>query len=279
MTDAIKAADIRHALMKHYAPPGWRLFFEVSNETGARARRWIDALACGIWPSNGYEFIGIEIKVSRADWQREVADPAKAQELMRFCNRWYLAAPKGLIKPDELPASWGLLSYADGKVRAEVKAPRLQPEPLDLGFVMSVLRHSNAIDPELVQKIVAERDAERQKSFEQSVEFEARRRSSEVSHRSEQALKINEAVKAITGVDVTAWNFDPKALAAAYLLMRSSRLHEAVSYGGATVPGVLEQLSQAQAGLAGLFEHEVFAEIRAQIAAAEPERPMRRSAR
>lgn len=61
----ITATDIRHGLLKHFAPPAHRVFFEVSNDTGAKARRWIDAVAVGIWPSTGHEIIGIEIKVSR----------------------------------------------------------------------------------------------------------------------------------------------------------------------------------------------------------------------
>jgi len=272
VSDKVKAADIRHALLKHFAPPGWRVFFEVSDDTGARAKRSIDALACGIWPSNGYEIIGIEIKVSRSDWQREMAEPAKAQELMRYCNRWYLAAPKGMVKPDELPATWGLLTFGGDKIRTEVKAPRLSPEPLDVGFVMSVLRRADAVDNEMIRRIVDERDAERKKSFDLSVESAAQRRVADVSRRQDTALKVAEVVKAITGADITDWNCDPKALAAAYLLMRSSRLHESIGYGDDTVPGVLESLKRAQQGLAGLFEHEVFAEIRAQIAAAEPVR-------
>lgn len=267
MAEPIKAADIRHALMKHFAPPGWRVFFEVSSDTGARATRRIDALACGIWPSNGYEFVGIEIKVSHSDWQREMADPSKAQDLMRFCNRWYLAAPKGMVKPDELPATWGLLSFDGTKLQTVVKAPKLNPEPLEVGFVMAVLRQGSAVDMDLVGKLVAERDAERQKQFDHSVEYAVRQKVSDVSRRTDRALEVAEVVKAITGADIADWQFDPKALAAAYLLMKSSRLHETMSFGGSAVPDVIENLKQALAGLQGLFDHEGFAEIRAAITA------------
>ncbi len=66
------------------------------------------------------------------------------------------------------------------------------------------------------------------------------------------------------------WHFDPKALAAAYLLMKSSRLHETMSFGSNAVPDVISNLKEALSGLEGLFAHEGFAEIRAEIAARLP---------
>lgn len=270
MADKVTSADIRHALMKHFAPPGWRVFFEVANATGGHAQRRIDALACGIWPSNGYEFVGVEIKVSRSDWQREMAAPQKAQELMRFCNRWYLAAPKGLVTPDELPATWGLLSFDGTRLQTAVKAAKLNPEPLEVGFVMAVLRQGSAVDMDLVNKLVSERDAERQKQFDQSVEFAARSKVTEASRRTDRALEIATTVKALTGAEIDDWHFDPKVLAAAYLLMKSSRLHETMSFGGGAVLDVIENLKRALSGLEGLFAHEGFAEIRAEIAARLP---------
>lgn len=65
----------------------------------------------------------VECKASRADF---LADRKKA--FRQFPEQGmgtfrYFLAPKGLIKPEELPSNWGLLEVSEaGKVRTQVKA-------------------------------------------------------------------------------------------------------------------------------------------------------------
>lgn len=247
------AADIRAALIKHYAPPSHRVFFEVSNDTGTRAARWIDAVAVGIWPSTGHEIIGIEIKVSRSDWQREMKDPAKAQSLMRFCTRWFLACPDGLIKPDELPATWGMLVLKDGAIRTKVPAKLLEPEPLSAGFMMAVLRQTNAVDMELVGRLVSERmDAER-KQIEASIERQVEIRSRDVDGRRKKIDEVAGKLAELTGEHPSHWMFDPHALAAAYRFMKASGLHHPGDWPGwSNIPEIISALGKAQESLAKL---------------------------
>ena len=58
----------------------------------------------------------VECKVSRADF---VADRAKTfrhkPETGLGCERFYLV-PRGLVRPEELPAGWGLLEYQGRKI-------------------------------------------------------------------------------------------------------------------------------------------------------------------
>lgn len=249
------AADVRAALVKHYAPPSHRVFFEVSNDTGTRAARWIDALAVGIWPSTGHEIIGIEIKVSRSDWQREMKEPAKAQSLMRFCTRWFLACPNGLVKPDELPATWGMLVLKDGIIRTKVPAKLLEPEPLSAGFMMAVLRQANGVDMELVGKLVAERlDAER-KQLESTIEREVQYRARDIDGRRKKIDEVTAKLTELTGDHPSNWAFDPQALAAAYRFMKASGLHQPVDWPGwDNIPGIISALGKAQQSLASLRE-------------------------
>ncbi|WP_276200648.1 hypothetical protein [Chelatococcus sp. XZ-Ab1] len=263
----ITATDIRHGLLKHFAPPAHRVFFEVSNDTGAKARRWIDAVAVGIWPSTGHEIIGIEIKVSRGDWKRELAAPEKAQSLMRFCTRWYLACPDGLVKPDELPGTWGMLVQRDdGSMRIKVRAPKLDPEPLTPGFMMAVLRNCSAVDMELVGKLAAEKVAAREKQIDALIEREAQRRVQDVGMRQRRVLEISERLKAMTGEDPGAWSFDDRALAAAYQFFRRSRAHDRYGFGGNDLPGAINGLEQASTLLKELYEHPLMAAIRSDLA-------------
>jgi hypothetical protein len=57
----------------------------------------------------------VEVKVSRADF---FAGSEKFSMYMKWCNSFYVAAPRGMIQKDELPDGVGLLAYGDtGKLR------------------------------------------------------------------------------------------------------------------------------------------------------------------
>lgn len=86
----------------------------------------IDFMAVGLWKSLAFDVYGFEIKVSRADWLRELKSPQKAENGMAMCDFWYLAAPPGVLKDlSELPENWGYVELRD---RPVVKhwAPRLR---------------------------------------------------------------------------------------------------------------------------------------------------------
>jgi hypothetical protein len=66
---------------------------EVAPGTGFfGTSRYADVLALGVWPSNGLTLDGIEIKASRADLKREVADLTKHHAVARYCDSWTLVA-------------------------------------------------------------------------------------------------------------------------------------------------------------------------------------------
>lgn len=122
--------------------PAHAWLYEVRNQTGYnRQERYADALVVSLWPSRGIWIGGIEVKVSRSDWRKELDDPTKSSEIQRFCDRWWVAAPAGVVEEAEVPENWGYF-LIDGKKAKEIKkAPELTPEPLTKGFVASVLRN------------------------------------------------------------------------------------------------------------------------------------------
>lgn len=78
---------------------------------------------------------GHEVKVSRADWLTELRDPSKAEAIKRYCHYWWLVVPDAsIVKEGELPEGWGLMVQTRAGLRARIKAPRLNPEPLTLDF-------------------------------------------------------------------------------------------------------------------------------------------------
>lgn len=105
----LQAGGVVEALRERFPVPEWAFLEEVADATGMNARRRLDVVAVSLWPSRGLEAHGIEVKVTRPDWQRERADPEKAEAVARFCRCFYVAAPVGIVPVDELPPAWGLL--------------------------------------------------------------------------------------------------------------------------------------------------------------------------
>ena len=265
----VTATDIERALMKHFAPPGHRIFFEVGNDTGAKQKRWIDAVACGVWPSTGQEFVGIEIKVSRSDWQRELKDPLKAQELMRFCNRWYLACPAGMVKPDELPATWGMLALDKaGRLRVAVPAKQLDPQPPSPGFVMAMMRKANAVDGHLVDQLVAERVAEARKTMASQMERQQASLGVATVQRNDRVIEAVKKLEEIAGAPVREWPFDTKAMAATYRLLKASNAHDADALWTG-LPGAIAKMQQAQAMIEKIYNQPALVGLREAVQAAE----------
>lgn len=141
---------------RYYAGSSWAVFEGVANATGGRASRWADALAFGLWPSRGLEIHGVEIKVSRSDLLREIADPRKAEPVAAYCDYWWIAlGSEKLATPDELPPAWGMLVPISGKKGLRIAKParKLDAKPLDRGFVAAVLRRAaTQYDPERIRQ-------------------------------------------------------------------------------------------------------------------------------
>lgn len=106
--------------------PAWAFVPKVRNAAGFNATRTIDALAMSLWPSRGLELHGHEIKVSRADWLREMRDPEKAEVFSRLVDRWWLVVSDAKIVQDgELPPTWGLMVATGRGLVVKVQAPEL----------------------------------------------------------------------------------------------------------------------------------------------------------
>lgn len=150
------ANDVVKLIRERYPANGWAMLEQVANGTGAKARRWADVVVMGLWPSRGMEIEGFEVKVSRSDWTSELKEPEKADEVARYCDRWWLAvSDAAIVKDGELPPTWGLLAPKRGKLEIVVPAPKLDPlQHLDRSFVAAVLRRAQAAMS--VDRVIAE---------------------------------------------------------------------------------------------------------------------------
>lgn len=142
----MKTAEIITRLQSRYSLPEWAFFEQVRDIAGFGASRTADAVAMNLWPGRGLELHGFEVKANRNDWRRELKNPAKAEAVSQFCDRWWVVVgDKDIVKDDELPPTWGLL-VCRGKTQmvAKVKAPKLEPEPIDRHFLAVLLKKASA---------------------------------------------------------------------------------------------------------------------------------------
>lgn len=110
------AVELKAMLRRHHAPvrgiAQWCYMEEVRRNVSFDAGRVLDAMAICMWASKKHVMHGYEIKISRKDFRREIADPDKAAAFYKWVDKFFLVTPCGLVKPEELPPLWGLLEVS-----------------------------------------------------------------------------------------------------------------------------------------------------------------------
>ncbi|KKL94832.1 hypothetical protein LCGC14_1860740 [marine sediment metagenome] len=245
---------------------GWALLYEMS--PAGYARRRVDAMAFGLWPSRGLEIHGIEIKASRSDWLVELKNPAKVeQSAFSFCDRWWIAVTDAeIVKDDELPSTWGLLIPRGSRLVAKVKAPKLTPEPINRLLLARVLhRIGDSADEGQVADLVYAAHSRGVEAGEKSAHKKMQASAQGQAMAEERLKKICSSFAAFekaAGVRLEGWDPDRivKLGAAAARLLRSEQV----------VAGARESLIQAKATL-----ETAVAYLRSEIEAVEErkERP------
>jgi hypothetical protein len=109
--------------------------------------RTADFIAVDTWESSmrrGWLTVhAVEVKVSRPDWRRELKDPSKAAQGMRYASHCWLAVPDpAIVRDGELPPGWGLLAVrgSRGLVAVVSAAGHAPAEPLDPSGTAALLR-------------------------------------------------------------------------------------------------------------------------------------------
>ena len=132
--------DLCDLLRKRYAGDGWAFLPQVPDGTGHHKSRTADAMAMSLWPSAGIELHGFECKVARTDWLKELRNLAKSDALAKYCHAWWVVAPPGVVKKDELPEKWGYLLAARNTLTIQKRAPVRQVKPAPWEFIAGLLR-------------------------------------------------------------------------------------------------------------------------------------------
>lgn len=201
---------------------------QVRNQTGyATKERTADLIAFGCWPSQGLEIHGVEVKVNRSDWLKELKDGSKAEAVARYCDRWWIAVgDPEIVKAGELPRGWGLLvPKGDDSMRAKKKAPpQEEVVPLDRPFVASVMRSARKeVQPGALQEAFDNGFAEgRKQGFEAGVQNHYADRSRLVERLKDAEGEL-EQIRLALGENGTRLLFNSSDFAAAVRVLMEAR--------------------------------------------------------
>jgi hypothetical protein len=239
---ALNTPHARDMLHKRYPSPEWALLEEVAPATGG-GTRYADAVAVNLWQSRGHAVHGFEIKVSRSDWLRELKDPSKAEPVYRYCDYWWIVAPRGIVKDGELPPTWGLLELrASGLVQA-VNAPKLEAQPINRAFFASLMRRGYEQLDRLAELKQQRAVAEARSDVERQVREGIERASKHHKEMQEQIAKF----KAETGLEFSRWSGPP--IEAIKLAQRIQKLGFYGDRAFTHLTGIAAQMESAAANL------------------------------
>lgn len=118
-------AELRDRLQRHYIKPGADLpggvFLHEVGWNGLTAGG-CDAIYVGFTSTSGRLLVGHELKVSRADWVKELSSPGKADGWADQCHQWWLVvSDPAIVREGELPEGWGLMVPGRSKTRMDVQ--------------------------------------------------------------------------------------------------------------------------------------------------------------
>ena len=191
--------DIKALLYKKYSAPAYAFFTEVSNGTGGYHSRYADGIACGLFPSQGLEIEGFEIKSGRGDFLNEMKHPEKASEVMQFCHRWWLVAPKGVADKMELPKNWGFYEVRGNKIWKVKQAPLLDAKNPDPAFLASLFRRATegVVPRSALGQLQNDISESTKKAFEEKYADQENRHNAFVA-------KVKD-FQEVSGIDIDAW--------------------------------------------------------------------------
>ena len=136
----LQAHDLFLRLQESFTPPGYVTLEEVRDATGFDGTRTADAMAISLYRSRGKALWGFEFKVSRNDWLKELKQPEKSETILRYCHHWALVVPtKDIVKPGELPSSWGMYVAQKTRLKCVVPAPLLEPLPMSMTMFTALI--------------------------------------------------------------------------------------------------------------------------------------------
>ena len=211
--------DIENLLSNRFSPPAWAFLPQVRNSTGyARTIRTADALAMGLYPSRGLYLHGFEIKINRGDWLNELKTPNKAEAIAKFCDYWWIVAPKDIVKIEELPSNWGLMIPHGATTKIVKEAKQIKSKNIDRLLLAGILRKAQeVITP------TAELREEHKKGYDSGIKSAE----SDFKWEKEKHKELKQAVfefEKASGIPINTWRDNKKMGEAVKLVLSGAHL-------------------------------------------------------
>lgn len=145
------AHELDELLHAHFIKPDDRIELAgagavyLTEVTAPDSNRRADAVHIGLWSSRGAGRIDVcELKVSRADFRRELDKPEKAEAWWPYCNAFWIVAPStDVAPPEELPHGWGLMVPGGrGRRFKVVVKPKEREATLTVPMLLTLLKNT-----------------------------------------------------------------------------------------------------------------------------------------
>lgn len=149
-----KASDLLCMIRARYQGPEWAVLDEIHDGTGRSSTRRFDAVAFNCWPSHNFIRLGFEIKISRADFSKELAAHEKRAALEKHCHEVYFVVGPDVCAAREIPEPWGLLEVRGNKLHCTRKASHRNVDTMAEKFAVCAIR-----------RLTEAADAERQRHY------------------------------------------------------------------------------------------------------------------
>jgi hypothetical protein len=143
----VTSTTITDLLRKRHQPPEWACFDELRGGTGyglPGSEQYLDTWAINCYAGKQWRRIAYEIKISRADFLREIRDSLKRRHAFLLSNQFFFVAPAGIISVSDLPLSCGLIEVCERPIglvlKETVSAPWRDVAPPSWCFVAALAR-------------------------------------------------------------------------------------------------------------------------------------------
>jgi hypothetical protein len=251
--------EIFLCLKSKYGGNDYALIPQVRNSTGFAARvRTADAIAVSLWPSRGIGIEGFEFKDSRNDWKKELSEPQKAEEISRFCMKWWVVVTNpSIVMPGELPPTWGLMHAAEGSVKviAKAKQPMPDSQPPAWAFIASLLRAASEVvvpEAEIQKRIRTAENVARKIGYDDGLKESTRQARSDALAL-ETIRKTVKQFEEASGIrlDTYGQEFNNRRIATAVRLVLNSNPAECLDNQITHLQSVLDAAKAAREEMAG----------------------------
>lgn len=235
MSDRDVTRTLTSQLERHYINPAeptpGGLFIRECGLNGVQGGQRCDALYVGFTSASGRILVGHEVKVSRSDWLRELAKTGKADTWADACHVWYIVAPPGVVKVDELPDGWGLLEPSAKlrtKLKTVVKARIRRDHTPPWDAVRSIMARYDTLRAEAMREFRNETERTIREALEEEYARRAERQSATLTPEQADKLDTLARFEELHGVELSRWAYsrdqvDPSQLAAALAIVSASR--------------------------------------------------------